>query len=175
MNDSEDRIDGMIQMKETASQSESVLDSSSQVDTNLMKMEEKEKEMIDSLGNIAAGEYEYTECLICYEVKRLHRRACCSYAACTDCITQYFINKVQLAMISIECINIDCNDFVHRDEISLRLPKHLKGVYINLLINFNCDNTKKTCPKCNYLYQLDSPSQLKDMYKQSAKKLDASR
>ena len=115
------------------------------------------------------GEQKVTECGICLETKPLYLRKCCSFAACSDCLTSYFATKVELGIVSIECINLQCKDFVFRDEISIRLPLHLKSTFVNLLINFNSDGLRKTCPKCNHPRELDSLSTLKSMVKSSVK------
>lgn len=115
------------------------------------------------------GASGYFECGVCLESSYMYRRACCSFPACSECISSYFTSKIDLGLVAIECINTKCRDFVHRDEISVRLPSSLKPVYLRLLANANADELSKTCPRCNNIMTLESAEILKNMKRMATK------
>lgn len=115
------------------------------------------------------GSYGLFECGICFTPSWMYKRACCSFPSCSECLSSYFEAKLDLGIVSIECVNSACKKFVHRDEISVRLPQSRKELYYRLLANSNADELSKTCPSCNHIHKLDSLSTLKDMKRQSAK------
>jgi E3 ubiquitin-protein ligase RNF217 len=123
----------------------------------------------DPIPHFPVGTYEMIECNICLVSKWMHRRVCCSFPACSDCLTSYYAARIDLGQVSIECINTLCRCFVHRDEISLLLPASKKTVYNTLLANSNSDNLSKTCPRCNQVLKLESVNVLKSMERASKK------
>ena len=58
------------------------------------------------------GESRFTECFICTEFKNLHLRACCSLAACDDCLRNYLSMQVGQAFIKVLNIISACMCFV---------------------------------------------------------------
>ena len=123
----------------------------------------------EPVPHFPVGTYGLFECGICLIPSWMYKRACCSFPACSDCLTSYFEAKLDLGIVSIECVNHSCKKFVHRDEISVRLPQSRKSCYYKLLANSNADELSKTCPRCNHIHRLDSLSTLKNMKRQAAK------
>jgi len=115
------------------------------------------------------GSYGLFECGICLTSSWMYKRACCSFPACSKCLTSYYESKLDLGIVSFECINSVCKKFVHRNEISVRLPQNKKSKYYRLLANSNADELAKTCPRCNHIHRLDSISSLKTMKRQATK------
>lgn len=109
------------------------------------------------------GELQYEECGICNQVGWLYHRVCCNYPTCTSCLCQYYTMKIELGIFVIECINIDCHKFVHRDEISVRLEPQTKEMFHRLLMANNSDEFAKTCPKCSNVFKIKSESDLRAM------------
>ncbi|RWS06760.1 putative E3 ubiquitin-protein ligase RNF217-like protein [Dinothrombium tinctorium] len=129
----------------------------------------------EPIPHFPVGSWDYEECKVCCETVWLYRRPCCDYPACNDCLTNYFENKVKLGIVSIECVNPQCHEYVHRDEISVRLAPEVKKTYCRLLAFNNCDEIAKTCPRCNHIRRLQSESELKQMKKKTKHNFNLSR
>ncbi|RWS31357.1 uncharacterized protein B4U80_10661, partial [Leptotrombidium deliense] len=117
----------------------------------------------EPIPHFPVGLFQQDECGVCWEHVWLYRRPCCSFAVCANCCSNYYEYKVRMAIVSIECINPKCHEYVHRDEISVRLSSEMKCIYYRLLSADNCDETSKTCPKCNRVHRLQSVADLKEM------------
>ena len=101
------------------------------------------------------GEVTETECYVCFEEANLHRRLCCDFPVCDPCLESYLTVQVLQANVNIECLNINCNSYIHRSEISARLPSKMKLKFYKFLIDANIDPTVKTCPRCSSGLQVD--------------------
>lgn len=101
------------------------------------------------------GELTETECYVCFEDASLHRRLCCNFPVCDPCLESYLTVQVSQANVNIECLNINCNSYIHRNEISARLPAKMKMKFYKFLIDANIDPTVKTCPRCSSGLQVD--------------------
>ncbi|XP_041361449.1 uncharacterized protein LOC121377502 isoform X2 [Gigantopelta aegis] len=95
------------------------------------------------------------ECNICLVSKKLRKRMCCSFPVCEDCMEMYLSTQVSQAIVKIECLNTECNNYVHRDEILARLPLDLKEKFYKFLIDANKDPKIKTCPRCSHVTRLE--------------------
>lgn len=95
------------------------------------------------------------ECFVCFEETKLRRRLCCSFPVCDPCLESYLTVQVSQATVKIECINSNCQSYVHRDEILTRLPPRMKSKFYKFLIDANLDPCLKTCPRCSDAVQLD--------------------
>ena len=132
--------------------------------------------LIDEALSFAVGEWVKVDCEICFQECWLHRRVCCGYAACANCLSQYFQERVSLGSFSIECINNSCHSPVNRNEISISLEPKYKEIYHNLLrVNNDLGKLTRTCPNCNYLHKLRDNSELKRMRKHRKKEPAVSR
>lgn len=126
--------------------------------------------LIDEALSFPVGKWEKVDCEICFQEDWLHRRVCCNYAACSNCLSQYFQERVSLGSFSIECINNTCHAPVNRNEISISLDPKYKEIYHNLLrVNNDLGKLTRTCPNCNYIYKLKDNSELKKMRKNRKK------
>uniref|UniRef100_A0A2L2YRV2 RBR-type E3 ubiquitin transferase n=1 Tax=Parasteatoda tepidariorum TaxID=114398 RepID=A0A2L2YRV2_PARTP len=94
---------------------------------------------------------EFYECGICFDSQWLYRRSCCYFPVCSNCLQIYLSFKINNGLVKIECCNTECNVFVHRDEISVRLNKVDKDKFNKLLVLANQDLRTKTCPRCSHL------------------------
>ena len=95
------------------------------------------------------------ECNICFVNNKVRSRMCCCFQVCDDCMDMYLSTQVSQAIVKIECLNNECNNYVHRDEILARLPLDLKEKYYKFLIDANKDPKVKTCPRCTQVMRLD--------------------
>ena len=102
------------------------------------------------------GERKFTECLICYDLKELHLRVCCHLAACDSCLTQYFSTQVSQGITKIQCLQPQCTQFVHRDEILGRLSGDVKDKFYRFLVDANKDPKIKTCPRCSHITNVNT-------------------
>lgn len=95
------------------------------------------------------------ECFVCFEETTLRRRLCCDFPVCDSCLEAYLTVQVSQATVHIECLNSNCQSYIHRDEIMYRLPSHMKSKFYKFLIDANLDPTLKTCPRCSHAVQVD--------------------
>lgn len=113
-------------------------------------------ELRETTPHFPTGAWTFEECGVCLEINWLYRRSCCNYCACISCLSNYYSLKVQMGIVTIECINPLCKRYVHRDEISSRLQSsEMKEIYYRLLLSNNLSPFSKTCPQCNYLFRID--------------------
>ncbi|XP_076084186.1 uncharacterized protein LOC143054973 [Mytilus galloprovincialis] len=100
------------------------------------------------------------------------KRLCCSVPVCENCLQEYVKNEVEQRNVRLQCIN--CDSYVHRDEILALLPTELKDKFYRFLIEENKDPNVKTCPRCCLLQNKSeilptlSPETLKKKKKNSA-------
>ncbi|UJR28556.1 hypothetical protein I4U23_009790 [Adineta vaga] len=96
------------------------------------------------------------ECLICYELKRLQKRTCCDFLACSACLNSYVEQQIKEGIIRIQCPNQDCHIYMHRDEIHKRcLSPELRQKFTRFLIDNNRAINIKTCPRCSNIHEID--------------------
>ena len=60
--------------------------------------------------------------------------------------------------VKMGCPNSDCERFVHRDEIMVRLSGPIKDKFFRFLVDANKEAHIKTCPKCSTVTTLDKVS-----------------
>ncbi|XP_052763086.1 uncharacterized protein LOC128205469 isoform X2 [Mya arenaria] len=106
------------------------------------------------LQQFSHGSAENIECLVCLETKTLHKRECCSFPVCDDCIGTYLETNIQDGMIKITCISDQCNVAMVKDEILARVSVPMKEKFNKFLVDANKDPKIKTCPKCSHVYHL---------------------
>ena len=122
------------------------------------------------------GQADHCACDICLEEQPMHRRLCCNYAVCDNCLSAYYEHRLQLGQFSVECINISCQIPAARDEIRALLSPKSQDIYRALLIaNNDLGKLIRTCPQCNHLLQLKDSTQLKTMRNNRRKDHTASR
>ncbi|XP_060566873.1 E3 ubiquitin-protein ligase arih1-like [Ruditapes philippinarum] len=116
--------------------------------------------------SFARGDEVITECLICYDEVKLHKRLCCDYPACDNCMEQYIETNVTQGVVKIPCLGHEsCNAFIYRDEILGRLSVPMKDKYYKFLVDANKDPKVKTCPRCSNITQItDEQSEKKTKY-----------
>ena len=102
----------------------------------------------------AVGELRHAECSICLETRSLHVRACCTYAACDDCLERHYATQVGAACIRVRCVG--CDAYVPRDEIIFRLDDDAKRQFDRFLVDANRDPCVKTCPRCSVTTRVDA-------------------
>ncbi|KAK7475628.1 hypothetical protein BaRGS_00033121, partial [Batillaria attramentaria] len=101
------------------------------------------------------GPLTTTECFVCFEEMNLRRRLCCDFPVCDSCLVSYLVVQVSQATVHIECLNSNCQSYIHRDEILSRLPVNMKSKFYKFLIDANLDPTLKTCPRCSNALRVD--------------------
>ncbi|XP_052096934.1 uncharacterized protein LOC127731983 [Mytilus californianus] len=100
------------------------------------------------------------------------KRLCCNVPVCENCLQEYVKNEVEQRNVRLQCIN--CDSYVHRDEILALLPTELKDKFYRFLIEENKDPNVKTCPRCcllqnkSQILPTSSPETLKKKKKNSA-------
>ena len=148
-----------------------------ETDFNTNQIDFNDQFNIESLiDEFPIGEWIKIDCEICFQECWLHRRVCCNYAVCSNCLGQYFKERICLGSFSIECINNHCHSPVNRNEISISLEPKFKEIYHNLLrANNDLGKLIRTCPNCNYLHKLKDNSELKKMRKTRKKDPTVSR
>jgi hypothetical protein len=97
----------------------------------------------------------FTPCSICYELRSLRPRMCCSLPVCDDCLLTYLTTQVEHRNVQMECPGVDCREYIHRDEILFRLSPQFKDKYYRFLVDTNTDPNVKTCPRCSHIHQRD--------------------
>ncbi|XP_045181788.2 uncharacterized protein LOC123540640 isoform X2 [Mercenaria mercenaria] len=106
-----------------------------------------------------------TECNICYDEVKLHKRICCDFPACDPCIEQYIETNVEQGVVKIPCLGSSCDAFLFREEILGRLSVPMKDKYYKFLVDANKDPKVKTCPRCSNILKIsDEDSQQKTKY-----------
>lgn len=116
------------------------------------------------------GEWNFKECGICLETNWMYSRHCCQFPACDSCLEQYFASKVKQGIIQIECCNLTCHNYVHRDEISVKLHSDIKETFQKLLASTQIDKFTKPCPRCNRIITMN-PYNIKNKKKISSTKI----
>ncbi|CAF0948059.1 unnamed protein product [Adineta ricciae] len=96
------------------------------------------------------------ECVICCELKRLQKRTCCEFHACSTCLNTYVEQQIKQGIIRIQCPNQQCHTYMHLDEINKRcLSAELRQKFARLLIDSNRSINIKTCPRCSKIHEID--------------------
>lgn len=96
-----------------------------------------------------------SECAICCEMKRLQKRICCQFFACSTCLTIYVEEQIKQGIIRIQCPNQQCHIYMHRDEINKRcISPDLRQKYTRFLVDANRSNNVKTCPRCSNIHEI---------------------
>jgi hypothetical protein len=97
-----------------------------------------------------------SECIICCELKRLQKRTCCDFSACSTCLNIYVEQQIKQGIIRIQCPNEHCHIYMHRDEIHKRcLTPELRQKLTQYLIDNNRSINIKTCPRCSNIHEID--------------------
>ncbi|XP_064485385.1 E3 ubiquitin-protein ligase RNF217-like [Ornithodoros turicata] len=107
----------------------------------------------EPVPHFPVGSWGLRECGICLETRWLYLRPCCNFPACSQCLKKYYTSKVAQMQLKIECCNVGCKQYVHRDEISARLPQDIKKQFHNLIESASLASKSKTCPHCNHVSQ----------------------
>lgn len=113
----------------------------------------------EPVPHFPVGSWGLRECGICLETRWLYLRPCCNFPACTQCLKRYYMTRVVQGQLKIECCNVGCKHYVHRDEISARLPQDIKEQFHHLIESASSTSKSKTCPHCNHVCQLPGNSQ----------------
>ncbi|CAF1306275.1 unnamed protein product [Rotaria magnacalcarata] len=97
-----------------------------------------------------------SECSICCEMKRLQKRACCNFYACSTCLNIYIEEQIKRGIVRIQCPNQQCRIYMHRDEIYKRcISPELRQKFTRFLVDVNRANNIKTCPRCSNIHEID--------------------
>lgn len=131
-----------------------------QLDADRLENAWSSKDLISAPNRMGAWQFEV--CSICLELRWLYRRSCCGFLCCESCLKAYYTAKVECGLVTIECINLSCHNFVHRDEIAVYLNIEAKEIYYRLLSPTNSSRLTKTCPRCNF-YLIVSENEYKMM------------
>ena len=95
------------------------------------------------------------ECGICNELKRLQKRSCCEFSACSICLNMYVEEQIKQGIIRIQCPNQKCHIYMHRDEIHKRcLSPELRQKFARFLLETNRSLNMKTCPRCSSIHEI---------------------
>lgn len=96
-----------------------------------------------------------SECAICCEFKRLQKRTCCYFYACSICLNTYVEEQIKQGIVRIQCPNQQCHVYMHRDEINKRcIAPELRQKFSRFLIDANRANNVKTCPRCSNIHEI---------------------
>ena len=126
----------------------------------LMNMEEAETQAPEEPEPLyPLGEGLYTECQICFEDKFLHKRVCCQYPVCDDCLKAYYEIQVGQANVKITCPH--CKSYVYRIEVFDKVSDEVSKKFHQFIVDANKDPLQKTCPRCSGVHSIEE-WQLKD-------------
>jgi len=103
------------------------------------------------------------ECQVCFEVIRLQLRPCCRKPICDSCLEHYVETQINdYGILRVSCPNPSCNHGIYHDEIRLLLREKpaLRDRYDHWIVDLNADFSRKTCPQCCHITELD-PTVLK--------------
>ena len=96
-----------------------------------------------------------SECGICCETRRLPKRHCCPFYACSTCLNIYVEEQIRLGIIRIPCPNQQCQAYMHRDEINKRcLSPELRQRLTRFVVDANRAINVKTCPRCSNIHEI---------------------
>lgn len=96
-----------------------------------------------------------SECAICCEMKRLQKRTCCYFYACSICLNTYVEEQIKQGIGRIQCPNQQCHVYMHRDEINKRcIAPEIRQKFTRFLIDANRSNNVKTCPRCSNIHEI---------------------
>jgi hypothetical protein len=96
-----------------------------------------------------------SECVICCELRRLQKRTCCSFHACSTCLNLYVEQQIKQGIIRIECPSQQCRIYMHRDEIHKRcISAEARQKFTRYLIDNNRSINVKTCPRCSTIHEM---------------------
>jgi hypothetical protein len=96
-----------------------------------------------------------SECAICCEMKRLQKRSCCNFYACSICLNIYVEQQIKQGIVRIQCPNQQCHIYMHRDEINQRcISPELRQKLIRFLVDANRSINIKTCPRCSNIHEI---------------------
>jgi hypothetical protein len=96
-----------------------------------------------------------SECAICCEMKRLQKRICCHFYACSTCLNIYVEQQIRQGSVRIQCPNYECHIYMHRDEINKRcISPELRQKFTRFLVDANRLINIKTCPRCSNIHEI---------------------
>jgi hypothetical protein len=112
--------------------------------------------IVPNLSNHHLGLSEtLSECAICCEMKRLQKRTCCNFYACSTCLNIYVEEQIKQGIVRIQCPNQQCHIYMHRDEINKRcISPELRQKFTRFLVDANRSNNVKTCPRCSNIHEI---------------------
>ncbi|CAF1250354.1 unnamed protein product [Adineta steineri] len=97
-----------------------------------------------------------SECIICCEMKRLQKRSCCDFYACSTCLNMYVEQQIKQGIIRMQCPNQQCHMYMHRDEIHKRcISPEVRLKFTRYLVDNNRSINIKTCPRCSNIHEID--------------------
>ncbi|CAF0861208.1 unnamed protein product [Didymodactylos carnosus] len=96
-----------------------------------------------------------SECSICYENKLLQLRTCCEFHVCNYCMNEYIEHQIRQRTVKIQCPNMLCQQYIHRDEIITRLRPEIREKFFHFLADVNREINVKTCPRCSNVHEID--------------------
>jgi hypothetical protein len=114
-----------------------------------------ELNQISILPNLSNLHETLSECSICCELKRLQKRPCCQFYACSTCLNIYVEQQIKQGIIRMQCPNHRCHIYMHRDEIHKHcLSPELRHKFIRYFIDNNRSINIKTCPRCSNIHEI---------------------
>ena len=123
--------------------------------------DEESDVLIEPSPLLAASDHHLTlsetlsECTICYELRRLLKRPCCDFSACSSCLNNYVEQQVRQGIIRMQCPNHQCHIYMHRDEIHKRcVSPELRQKFTRFLLETNRSINMKTCPRCSFIHEI---------------------
>ena len=110
------------------------------------------------LASVPATPQPLTECWICYNtVQQCLTLDCCNCTMCRSCTDEMIATNINEGRAYIHCPNPECTKGLKRDFIMQHLDAGMKNKYERFRLNYEADNTKKTCPNCCYITEKDLP------------------
>jgi hypothetical protein len=130
-------------------------DDDESIASELEHITDEETNDLNQLSILSSISETLSECVICCELKRLQKRSCCDFYACSTCLNIYVEQQIKQGIIRIQCPNQQCHIYMHRDEIHKRcLTPELRYKYTRFLIEHNRSINIKTCPRCSNIHEI---------------------
>lgn len=97
------------------------------------------------------------ECCICYDTMECTTLHCCGCKVCRSCTNEIVATNINEGRAYISCPNPECAKGLKREFIIQHIDSEMKNKYERFRLNYEMDNTKKTCPNCCYITERDLP------------------
>jgi hypothetical protein len=130
-------------------------DDNESISSEVEQINDENRTVFNQISILSNTSETLSECVICCELKRLQKRTCCDFYACSICLNNYVEQQIKQGIISIQCPNQQCHIYMHRDEIHKRcLTPEIRHKFTRFLIDNNRSINIKTCPRCSNIHEI---------------------